>query len=78
VGVAQLDRKREMLHLKFTETAAVDPNRLMRLVAKAQRRGAQFTPQGILKYPLTSTEPSAMMAEARTLLDNIQLEPVAV
>jgi transcription-repair coupling factor (superfamily II helicase) len=76
IGVAQLDRKREMLHLRFNEKAAVDPGRLMRIVAKGARRGAQFTPQGILKYPLTANEPMALMAEARTLLDSIQLEPV--
>jgi transcription-repair coupling factor (superfamily II helicase) len=58
------------------EKATVDPARLMKLVAKSARRGAQFTPQGILKYPLTATEPMALMTEARALLDNIELEPV--
>ena len=51
----------------------------MRLVAKNARKGAQFTPQGILKYPLSATIPSdpmKMMAEARALLDAIQLEAV--
>jgi transcription-repair coupling factor (superfamily II helicase) len=76
IGVAQLDRKRELLHLRFTEKASVDPGRLMRLVAKNARKGAQFTPQGILKYPLTATEPLSVMAEARVLLDAIQLEAV--
>jgi transcription-repair coupling factor (superfamily II helicase) len=81
IGVAQLDRKRDLLHLRFTEKAGVDPERLMRLVAKNARRGAQFTPQGILKYPLsagTSSEPMKVMAEARVLLDAIQLEAVPV
>ncbi len=79
VGVAQLDRKRDLLHVRFTEKAAVDPERLMRLVARNARKGAQFTPQGILKYPLTAMSPSdpmKVMAEARALLDAIQLEPV--
>jgi len=82
IGVAQLDRKRDLLHLRFTEKAAVDPNRLMRLVAKNARKGAQFTPQGILKYPLSATtamiayDPMELMTEARALLDNIQLEAV--
>jgi transcription-repair coupling factor (superfamily II helicase) len=80
VGVAQLDRKRDLLHLRFTEKATVDPERLMRLVAKHARRGAQFTPQGMLKYPLsagTSNDPMKIMAEARALLEAIELEPVA-
>ena len=79
IGVAQMDRKRDLLHLRFTEKAAVDPERLMRLVARNARKGAQFTPQGILKYPLTSaaaTNPMQLMAEARALLDGIQLEAV--
>jgi transcription-repair coupling factor (superfamily II helicase) len=79
IGVAQMDRKRDLLHLRFTEKAAVDPERLMRLVAKNARKGAQFTPQGILKYPLGATtagEPMKVMADARALLDAIQLEAV--
>jgi transcription-repair coupling factor (superfamily II helicase) len=79
IGVAQLDRKRDLLHLRFTEKAAVDPERLMRLVARNARKGAQFTPQGILKYPLsiaTAGEPMKLMADARALLDAIQLEAV--
>ena len=79
VGVAQLDRKRDLLHLRFTEKAAVDPERLMRLVARNARKGAQFTPQGILKFPLPPTasgDPRKIMAEAQLLLDAIQLEPI--
>jgi transcription-repair coupling factor (superfamily II helicase) len=79
VGVAQLDRKRDLLHLRFTEKAAVDPERLMRLVARNARKGAQFTPQGILKFPLppgSATDPMKIMAEAQLLLDAIQLEPI--
>jgi transcription-repair coupling factor (superfamily II helicase) len=81
VGVAQLDRKRDLLHLRFTEKAAVDPERLMRLVARNARKGAQFTPQGILKFPLppaAANDPMKIMAEAQLLLDAIQLEPIPV
>jgi transcription-repair coupling factor (superfamily II helicase) len=79
IGVAQLDRKRDLLHLRFTEKASVDPERLMRLVARNARKGAQFTPQGILKFPLPPTaasDPMKIMAEAQLLLDAIQLEPI--
>ncbi|MFC5862652.1 transcription-repair coupling factor [Acidicapsa dinghuensis] len=79
IGVAQIDRKRDLLHLRFTEKASVDPERLMRLVARNARKGAVFTPQGILKYPLTpaaGTNPMQLMTEARALLDSIQLEAV--
>ena len=76
IGVAQLDRKRDLLHLRFTDKALVDPERLMRLVARQARKGAQFTPQGILKFPLTAMDPMSIMGQARTLLEAIQLEAV--
>ena len=51
-----------MLHLKFAEplsgspssAPSIDPGTLMRLVSRNTKRGAQFTPQGILRWPLTS------------------------
>ena len=52
IGIAQIDRKRAELHIRFTENAAIDPQHLMRLVARNAKRGAQFTPQGVLKFPL--------------------------
>jgi transcription-repair coupling factor (superfamily II helicase) len=68
IGVAQVDRKRDQLHIRFTESAAVDPGRLMKLVAKNAKRGAQFTPQGVLKFPLTAVKPDDVLAEVRGLL----------
>ncbi|MGC2636490.1 MAG: transcription-repair coupling factor [Acidobacteriaceae bacterium] len=68
IGVAQVDRKRDSLHVKFTESAAVDPGRLMKLVAKNAKRGAQFTPQGVLKFPLAATKPEDVLREVRSLL----------
>ena len=76
IGVSQMDRKRDLLHLKFTETATVDPGRLMKLVARNARKGAQFTPQGVLKFPLTAGDPITVLTEAVTLLEAIQVDPV--
>ena len=76
----------EMLHLRFavpeegsTDTLAhakIDPGMLMKLIARNAKRGAQFTPQGILRWPLTSAKAEDVLAETRALLE--QLEPVAV
>ncbi len=49
---------------------------LMKLIARNSKRGAQFTPQGILRWPLTSAKAEDVLAESRALLE--QLEPVAV
>ena len=78
MGVAQMDRKREFLHLRFTEHATVDAERLMQEVGRRARRGAQFTPQGVLKYPLVKGDANGVMNEARTLLESIRADAVAV
>jgi transcription-repair coupling factor (superfamily II helicase) len=78
IGVAQIDRKRDQLHIRFTENAGIDPGRLMKLVAKNAKRGAQFTPQGVLRYPLSSPKPDDVLAEIRTLLDQLTLTELAV
>jgi transcription-repair coupling factor (superfamily II helicase) len=71
VGIAQVDRKRAELHIRFTEHAAVDPQVLMRLVARNAKRGAQFTPQGVLKFPLAATRPDDVLLEIRDLIDKL-------
>jgi transcription-repair coupling factor (superfamily II helicase) len=73
-GVAQVDRKRDQLHIRFTEHASIDPGRLMKLVAKNAKRGAQFTPQGVLRYPLSQTKPDGVLMEIRLLLDELTME----
>jgi len=78
IGVAQIERKRDQLHIRFTENAGVDPGRLMKLVAKNAKRGAQFTPQGVLRYPLTSPKPDDVLVEIHVLLDQIAATEVAV
>ena len=71
----------EMLHIRFGADAAdssqqremsnghVDPVVMMRLVARNAKRGAQFTPQGVLRWPLTSAKAAEVMSETRGLLE---------
>src|ERR1700710_256739 len=69
----------EMLHIKFAEREgdasnnanAIDPGVLMKLVSRNTKRGAQFTPQGILRWPLTSAKAAEVLAETRALLDSL-------
>jgi transcription-repair coupling factor (superfamily II helicase) len=77
MGVAQVDRKRGELQIRFTENAAVDPAHLMQLVARNARRGAQFTPQGLLKLPLKASRPDEVLLEIRELLSNLAPAPVS-
>ncbi|ACO34679.1 MULTISPECIES: transcription-repair coupling factor [Acidobacterium] len=77
MGVAQVDRKRDQIHLKFTEKASIDPGILMKLVSKNAKRGAQFTPQGVLRFPLSGTDPESIFTELRVLLDDLATQPAA-
>ena len=68
----------EMLHVKFAAVnadaatlaqAPIDPATLMKLVSRNAKRGAQFTPQGTLRWPLPSAKAEDVLAETRALLD---------
>jgi transcription-repair coupling factor (superfamily II helicase) len=48
---------------------------LMKLVARNAKKGAQFTPQGILRWPLTSAKAEDVLAETRLLLDSLEPTP---
>ena len=76
LGIAQVDRRRSELQIRFMENAKVDPQHLMRLVAKNAKRGAQFTPQGLLKYPLTAARSDEVLLEIHELLANLAPAPV--
>jgi transcription-repair coupling factor (superfamily II helicase) len=76
IGIAQVDRKRGELQIRFMENAAVDPAHLMQLVSRNAKRGAQFTPQGLLKFPLRATRPDDVLLEIRELLVNLAPAPV--
>ncbi|MEO6805869.1 MAG: transcription-repair coupling factor, partial [Edaphobacter sp.] len=70
----------EMLHVKFAAVnaapeelakATVNPSALMKLVSRNAKRGAQFTPQGTLRWPLPSAKAEDVLAETRALLDSL-------
>jgi transcription-repair coupling factor (superfamily II helicase) len=48
----------------------------MQLVARNAKRGAQFTPQGLLKYPLGAARSDEVLLEIHELLDNLAPAPV--
>ena len=75
MGIAQIDRRRAELQVRFAENASVDPQNLMRLVARNAKRGAQFTPQGVLRFPLTSARPDEVLLEIRELVANLAPAP---
>jgi transcription-repair coupling factor (superfamily II helicase) len=74
IGVSSVDRKRDQVQMRFTTQAAIDPGHLMKLVAKNAKKGAQFTPQGVLRFPLTAKEPAEMLIEIRLLLGELSTQ----
>jgi transcription-repair coupling factor (superfamily II helicase) len=50
IGIEAVDRRHNVLNIKFHAETRVDPARLMSMVSKT--RGAQFTPAGVLLLPL--------------------------
>src|SRR5580693_9244105 len=69
VGVNAIDRKRETVTFKFRQNAAVDPERLARFVSA--QRGAQFTPDGMLKFSLKATAAEDVLRALRTVLEQL-------
>ncbi|MGH9580263.1 MAG: TRCF domain-containing protein, partial [Terriglobales bacterium] len=76
LGVSSIDRKRELAHIQFAPSAAVDPEKLARLVAS--RRGAQFSPAGALKLPLEKTEAGDVLRNLRQALLTVASVELAV
>jgi transcription-repair coupling factor (superfamily II helicase) len=69
VGVNAIERKRDFITLKFQQTAAVDPEQLARFVSA--QRGAQFTPDGMLKFVLKATAAEEVLRALRTVLEQL-------
>jgi len=75
----------EMLNIRFAAAAAdtsqqgsasparteVDPATMMKLVSRNAKRGAQFTLQGVLRWPLTSAKAQDVLSETRSLLESL-------
>ena len=69
VGVNAIERKRDNVTLKFQQNAAVDPEQLARFVSS--QRGAQFTPDGMLKFSLKATAADDVLRTLRTILEQL-------
>jgi transcription-repair coupling factor (superfamily II helicase) len=66
VGVTGIDRRREQVSIKFRQNAVIDPARLAQFVSS--RRGAQFSPDGTLKFLLKVTAAEEVLRQLRELL----------
>src|SRR5580700_6703868 len=69
VGVNAIERKRDLVTIKFRQNAGVDPGKLARFVSS--QRGAQFTPDGMLKFSLKATAAEEVLDHLETLLEKL-------
>ena len=74
----KLKPMREMLYITFSDKLHAAPQEdgkginvgaLMKLVARNAKNGAQLTPQGTLRWPLSSAQADVVLAETRELLE---------
>jgi transcription-repair coupling factor (superfamily II helicase) len=75
---------RDMLYITFSEKLHAAPQddskglnvgALMKLVARNAKNGAQLTPQGTMRWPLSSAKPDVVLTETRELLEMLRPQP---
>ena len=72
VGVTGIERKRELVTIKFRQNAVIDPGKLARFVSS--QRGAQFTPDGMLRFSLKAVSAAEVLGQLRRLLEQLAAE----
>ena len=76
-GVESIDRRAGFANIKFHQQSKVDPFKLMTLVRNTA--GAQFTPAGVLKLPLSaSANPAQLLEEVRAHLVELSDAPANI
>ena len=68
----------EKLHAAPAEGSAtfgVTPGLLMKVVARNAKAGAELTPQGVLRWPLSGAQAETVLKETRELLAMLE-QPV--
>src|SRR5713101_1179133 len=76
VGANAIERKREFVSIKFSQTAAIDPGKLARFVAS--QRGTQFTPDGTLKFSIKIDSAEGILQTLHDLLEEMEAREEAV
>jgi transcription-repair coupling factor (superfamily II helicase) len=78
---------REMLFITFSEKLHAAPaesgkginvGALMKLVSRNAKNGAQLTPQGVLRWPLSASDAETVLSETRELLASLEAGQNAV
>ena len=68
-GVTGIERKRDLISVKFRQDAPIDASRLATFVSS--QRGAQFFPDGTLKFAARDLGPRLLLDQLQGLLENL-------
>ena len=68
-GVTAIERKRDLVSVRFRQDAPVDPTKLASFVSS--QRGAQFLPDGTLKFLAKGLDARELLEQLQTLLGNL-------
>jgi len=69
VGVSAIERKRDLVTIKFRPDAVIDPAKLAQFVSS--QSGSRFSPDGTLKFNLPAVNPGEVLQRLRDLLDEL-------
>ncbi len=68
-GVTGIERKRDLVSVRFRQDAPVDPAKLASFVSS--QRGAQFLPDGTLKFQAKGMGARELLEQLQSLLENL-------
>jgi transcription-repair coupling factor (superfamily II helicase) len=68
-GATVIERKRDLVSIKFRQNAEIEPARLAKFVSS--QRGAQFAPDGTLKFVSKAISPPEVLEQLRSLLEEL-------
>src|SRR5581483_631312 len=71
-GVTAIERKRDLISVRFRQDAPVDPAKLASFVSS--QRGAQFLPDGTLRFQARGLGAHELLEQLQGLLENL-VEP---
>jgi transcription-repair coupling factor (superfamily II helicase) len=69
VGATGIERKRDLVTIKFRQNAVIDPGKLAQFVSS--QRGAQFSPDGMLKFSLNASVAQEVLRRLRSVLEQL-------
>ena len=76
VGATTIERKRELVSIRFRPNAGIQAEKLARFVSS--QSGAQFTPDGVLKFTQRITNAADVLAALQRLLEDLASAPAGL